>query len=305
MLSDAKYSSTKGSSVLPQSSQQAKLMSSQVSSGPPSVVGNSVPMVQTAVISSGGSGSSKLIPQYQPIKSIMNYHNHHPSAYNYHHNAYNLNSSSNQSIPPPQSSSNFQQHPIHYHHHSHAQYPHAHHHLLNVVSPMNGGSINGGGSSSSNGSNNLANNSNNNGLNCSNGNNSSNNAKKYSSKTLASSSSSSTNSSTSSTGSVNVKFSGFFKDKIDEREKYLTAKYPNHQMALIKKRLKVEFWIDEQVKNLFSANDDNSKEDYDICADDLVDNLLDMESDNERRYFILNELSKAKKGRDEIMVRFV
>ena len=80
------------------------------------------------------------------------------------------------------------------------------------------------------------------------------NGKKYSSKTLASSSSSSTNSSTSSTGSVNVKFSGFFKDKIDEREKYLTAKYPNHQMALIKKRLKVEFWIDEQVKNLFNIN---------------------------------------------------
>lgn len=114
-----------------------------------------------------------------------------------------------------------------------------------------------------------------------------NNGKKYSSKTLASSSSSSTNSSTSSTGSVNVKFSGFFKDKIDEREKYLTAKYPNHQMALIKKRLKVEFWIDEQVKNLFSINDDNSKEDYDICADDLVDNLLDMDSDTERKYFIL------------------
>lgn len=82
----------------------------------------------------------------------------------------------------------------------------------------------------------------------------SNNPKKYNSKTLASSSSSSTNSSTSSTGSVNVKFSGFFKDKIDEREKYLTAKYPNHQMALIKKRLKVEFWIDEQVKNLFNIN---------------------------------------------------
>ena len=59
-------------------------------------------------------------------------------------------------------------------------------------------------------------------------------------------------SSTSSTGSVNVKFTGFFKDKIDEREKYLTAKYPNHQMALIKKRLKVEFWIDEQLKNLFN-----------------------------------------------------
>ena len=29
----------------------------------------------------------------------------------------------------------------------------------------------------------------------------------------------------------NVKFTGHFKDKIDEREKYLTAKYPNHQMV--------------------------------------------------------------------------
>ena len=65
---------------------------------------------------------------------------------------------------------------------------------------------------------------------------------------------SSTSSSTSSTGSVNVKFTGFFKDKVDEREKYLTAKYPNHQMALIKKRLKVEFWIDEQLKSLFDIS---------------------------------------------------
>ena len=65
---------------------------------------------------------------------------------------------------------------------------------------------------------------------------------------------SSTSSSTSSTGSVNVKFAGFFKDKVDEREKYLTAKYPNHQMALIKKRLKVEFWIDEQLKSLFDIS---------------------------------------------------
>ena len=69
-----------------------------------------------------------------------------------------------------------------------------------------------------------------------------------------SSSCNSTSSSTSSTGSVNVKFTGFFKDKIDEREKYLTAKYPNHQMALIKKRLKVEFWIDEQLKILFDIS---------------------------------------------------
>jgi hypothetical protein len=79
---------------------------------------------------------------------------------------------------------------------------------------------------------------------------------------LSNSSSSSTGSSSSSSvgdhhhphhHNNGVKFIGFFENKIDEREKYLTAKYPNHQMALIKKRLKVEFWIDEQLKNLFSS----------------------------------------------------
>ena len=105
----------------------------------------------------------------------------------------------------------------------------------------------------------------------------------------------------------NVKFSGFVKpEKIDEREKYLTAKYPNHQMALIKKRLKVEFWIDDQLKNLYSINlkkkkfkikicknfsfkfkDENTNQDYDICPDDLVDTLLDMDTDNERRLYVI------------------
>ncbi|CAF0721142.1 unnamed protein product [Brachionus calyciflorus] len=111
--------------------------------------------------------------------------------------------------------------------------------------------------------------------------------------------------STGSTGScnnTNVKFSGLiFKEKIDEREKYLTAKYPNHQMALIKKRLKVEFWIDEQLKYLYNITDDDTKEDYDICADDLVDSLLDMDTDEERQYHIMKQLTKAKKSKDDVM----
>jgi len=67
----------------------------------------------------------------------------------------------------------------------------------------------------------------------------------------------------------------------------LTAKYPNHQMALIKKRLKVEFWIDEQLKYLYEITDDITNEDYDINPDDLVDNLLDIETDGERKMFVL------------------
>ena len=76
----------------------------------------------------------------------------------------------------------------------------------------------------------------------------------------------------------NVNFSGLFKEKIDNREKYLTAKYPNHQMALIKKRLKVEFWIDDKLKLLFQIKEDSVREDYEICPNDLVDTLLDIDS---------------------------
>jgi len=86
----------------------------------------------------------------------------------------------------------------------------------------------------------------------------------------------------SNSSNGNVKFSGLFKEKIDDREKYLTAKYPNHQMALIKKRLKVEFWIDDKLKLLFQIKDENMKEDYEICPDDLVDTLLDIDTDEDR-----------------------
>lgn len=243
MISDAKYGSTKSNggmhgSSAQSSAQQTKLMSAQVPSGPPSM-NSGGPMVQTAVIGTG-AGSKMMAGSYQPIKSIMNY-NANPH-HHYHH-------TSNYMMPAPINQQ------MHYHHQAHHIPTHAHHlnHHHHAMSMLNGGVSMNGGQSSING--------NGGGMNGSNmsqhgptTNSTNGNGKKYSSKTLASSSSSSTNSSTSSTGSVNVKFSGFFKDKIDEREKYLTAKYPNHQMALIKKRLKVEFWIDEQVKNLFNIN---------------------------------------------------
>ena len=59
--------------------------------------------------------------------------------------------------------------------------------------------------------------------------------------------------------------------------------------------MKVEFWIDEQLKYLFEIKDDNTKEDHDICPDDLVDSLLDMDSDDERRFHLLVSLISKKK----------
>ena len=38
-----------------------------------------------------------------------------------------------------------------------------------------------------------------------------------------------------------------------KREKFLTAKYGAHQMALIRKRLKVEMWMFDQLQELFEA----------------------------------------------------
>ena len=37
-----------------------------------------------------------------------------------------------------------------------------------------------------------------------------------------------------------------------KREKYLSAKYGDHQMALIRKRLKVEMWMFDQLQKLYS-----------------------------------------------------
>ena len=39
-------------------------------------------------------------------------------------------------------------------------------------------------------------------------------------------------------------------DSEKHREKYLTAKYGAHQMALIRKRLKVEMWMFDQLQEL-------------------------------------------------------
>ncbi|KAJ8965338.1 hypothetical protein NQ317_002830 [Molorchus minor] len=46
-----------------------------------------------------------------------------------------------------------------------------------------------------------------------------------------------------------------FKEKSKEkREKFLTAKYGHHQMSLIRKRLAVEMWLYEELKNCTKLN---------------------------------------------------
>eukprot|EP00095_Tigriopus_kingsejongensis_P007669 maker-scaffold156_size297567-snap-gene-1.31 protein:Tk07669 transcript:maker-scaffold156_size297567-snap-gene-1.31-mRNA-1 annotation:"protein phosphatase 1 regulatory subunit 14b" len=80
------------------------------------------------------------------------------------------------------------------------------------------------------------------------------------------------------TPNKHVNFQGNSEEK--KREKFLTAKYGAHQMALIRKRLRVEMWMYERLQELYGAED--------IEID--LDEVLDMESELERRQYIRNML---------------
>jgi len=83
----------------------------------------------------------------------------------------------------------------------------------------------------------------------------------------------------------------------EERKKYLTAKYGNQQMKLIRKRLSVEFWIDEQLKRLYNVQDDTETYDCDLDLDEILDL-----PDNEQRFqFIWNQVCSAPTSEDEIL----
>lgn len=76
----------------------------------------------------------------------------------------------------------------------------------------------------------------------------------------------------------------------ERKKKYLTAKYGQHQMSLIKKRLRVEMWMYEQLQSLYGCTDDS--ENYDVEID--LDELLDIEADTAKKQWLLNKLDNAK-----------
>ncbi|CAF0807484.1 unnamed protein product [Adineta ricciae] len=86
----------------------------------------------------------------------------------------------------------------------------------------------------------------------------------------------------------------------DDREKYLTAKYPQQQMQLIRKRLKIEFWLDDELRMLYNIKDD-SDEDHNHCPGDLIDSLLDIDDEFERREFLVEKLRNVKQTRSLLM----
>ncbi|KAL6741078.1 hypothetical protein Aduo_014370 [Ancylostoma duodenale] len=73
---------------------------------------------------------------------------------------------------------------------------------------------------------------------------------------------------------------------MEERNRVLTMKYGKQQMMLIRKRMKIENWIDAEVAKLFNGNDNNG-------VDIDVDVLLDLDSVPAKRKFVFDNLQRS------------
>jgi len=96
-----------------------------------------------------------------------------------------------------------------------------------------------------------------------------------------------------STPNKTVNFTGN-QDSEKKREKFLTAKYGAHQMALIRKRLRVEMWMYDQLQTLYTEEAGAPEVEIDL------DEVLDIEDDNLRKKFIRDILTDSKSPREVI-----
>jgi len=85
-----------------------------------------------------------------------------------------------------------------------------------------------------------------------------------------------------------------------KREKFLTAKYGAHQMALIRKRLRVEMWMYDQLQALYAKEEESAGHDIEIDLDEV----LDMEDDAVRKQFLRDLLIGSTSSR-ELINKFV
>lgn len=101
--------------------------------------------------------------------------------------------------------------------------------------------------------------------------------------------------------SNNVKFSANLKEKFSTREKKLTAKFSNHELMFIKNRLNLEMWIDERLHELYETSDESkSSRINDLYSDDLVDSLIKLDTDFERKLYLVEQLENSKKSQDNV-----
>ncbi|ELU00490.1 hypothetical protein CAPTEDRAFT_20914 [Capitella teleta] len=84
-----------------------------------------------------------------------------------------------------------------------------------------------------------------------------------------------------------------------EREKYLTAKYPKKTMHLIRKRIAVEYYLDEELRRLYGVNEDDT---YDCEID--IDELLDIDEEVDRRHFLQSKVANSRQSQ-EVVDKFI
>ncbi|XP_014360818.2 protein phosphatase 1 regulatory subunit 14B, partial [Papilio machaon] len=99
----------------------------------------------------------------------------------------------------------------------------------------------------------------------------------------------------------------------ERREKFLTAKYGSHQMALIRKRLAVEMWLYDELQKLYESAEGGAGgaagaaggaaggaggAAQDVEVD--IDELLDMEGDELRRRHLTTLLADARKPQKDV-----
>lgn len=103
-----------------------------------------------------------------------------------------------------------------------------------------------------------------------------------------------------------VGFNSADADDVDVNEKqgrarYLTAKYPKHQMGLIRRRIAVEDWMDTELKLLFGVSDEDY-ETYDTILD--LDEILNLDTVEERAVYIQERIARAQKS-EAVRQKFV
>lgn len=87
--------------------------------------------------------------------------------------------------------------------------------------------------------------------------------------------------------------------QVEDRKKYLTAKYGSHQMKLIRKRLAVEDWLDTELRKLYNASQDDT---YDCTID--LDEVLDLEDEKERWLFVQEQVANCNQSQ-EVVNKFI
>ncbi|XP_013782768.1 protein phosphatase 1 regulatory subunit 14C-like [Limulus polyphemus] len=95
---------------------------------------------------------------------------------------------------------------------------------------------------------------------------------------------------------LHVNFDTEGEEVSERKKKYLTAKYGQHQMSLIKKRLRVEMWMYDQLQSLYGCTDDSDNHSVEIDLDEV----LDMDTDITRRQWLREKVVGAKSSRDTI-----